>query len=171
MTWTSETAPYTVPPADGQADAWTQATDGRGGTRLLAAGVVDAPDDVRAALNLGDSEQVVCRVRLVLLDGEPIEQAVSYWPARWAAGTALAELAPVKGGTIRLVAELGWSTASWADDVTAEVADGENIPDAPVGAALLVICRTLVDASGAPFEYDVMHGWDGHGQRYTGEEG
>lgn len=153
-------------PERGEADAWTRAG---GSQRLLEVGVVPAPGDVRDALNLSDGAEVVRRVRLILKDGEPIEVAVSHWPAEWAAATGLAEAKPVKGGTIRLLADLGWIADDWQDDVSPAVADGEEVPQAPVGAALLVIRRTLWSADHIPFEYDVMHSWDGHAQRYTGK--
>lgn len=109
---------------------------------------------------------MVRRTRLILREGEPIEVAVSHWPAEWAAATALAQAKPVKGGTIRLLADLGYLAGPSPDDVSAEIADDANCPQAPRGAPLLVIRRTLLTAEGAPFEYAVMHSWDGHSQRY-----
>lgn len=155
--------PYFTPPEPGQPDAWTASG---GGQQLLEVGIVPAPDEVRVALGLEGGAEVVRRVRLILRDGEPIEVAVSYWPAAWAAPTGLAEAKPVKGGTIRLLADLGWLADDTQDDVSAKIADGVSVPQAPAGAALLVIRRTMFTADRVPFEYAVMHAWDGHGQRY-----
>lgn len=168
MTWTSSAAPYVTPPKQGEADAWTRAG---GSQRLLEVGVIKAPDDVREALQLADDADVVRRMRLILKDGEPIELAVSHWPAEWAASTGLAESKPVKGGTIRLLADLGWLTEDWQDDVSPVIADEQSLPHAPAGAAVLVTHRTLWNADGVPFQHDVMHSWDGHAQRYTGKAG
>lgn len=156
--------PYLVPPKPGAPDAWTQA----GGTqRLLGVGVVDASDDVRTALAMPEGARVVRRSRLIISEGEPMEVATSHWPADWAEGTALADPKPVKGGTVRLAADLGWVAAESREDLTAVLADGENVPEAPIGAALLEIKRVMVTADGVPFEYIVMHRWNGEPQRYV----
>lgn len=168
MDWTTHSAPYVTPPKRGESDAWTQA----GGTsRLLGVDVVDASDDVRAALALPEGARVVRRSRLIIDSEGPMEVATSYWPAAWAEGTALAEAKAVKGGTLRVLADMGYVTAKSIEDVTAEVADGANVPEAPVGAALLVIKRTMLDAVGRPFERIIMHRWNGDPQRYILEAG
>lgn len=169
MTWTSSSAPYLTPPGPGSPDAWTQAG---GGQKLLEVGVVEANEEVRAALGLEPGAQVVRRTRLILREGEPIEQATSYWPAAWAADTALAGERPVKGGTVRLLADLGWRVAQTIDDLdAAETASAANAPMAPAGTPLLTIRRTAYDQAEVPFEYCVMHIWDGHRQRYVVEVG
>lgn len=123
--------------------------------------------EVREALQLLDGQDVVQRASLILRDGEPIELMVSHWPASWAAGTALAEPKPVKGGTLRLVADLGWVAATSVEDAGAVIATAKNVPHAPVGSALFRIRRTLLTRADKPFEYTVMHSWDGHEQRYV----
>ena len=156
--------PYFTPPEPGQPDPWTASG---GSQRLLGVDVIEAPAEVRDSLRLREGERVVRRSRLIIDAGEPMEVATSYWAADWAAGTALAEPKPVKGGTVRLAADLGWTAAESREEVTVEVADGVNVPEAPVGAGLLVIERTLVTAAGVPFEHIVMHRWDGTPQRYV----
>lgn len=162
--WKTSSAPYVAPPKPGEPDAWTQA----GGTsRLLGVEVVDASDDVRAALQLPEGGRVVRRSRLIIAAGEPMEVATSYWPAEWAEGTPLAEPKAVKGGTLRVLADMGRVTATSVEDVDAEIADETNCPEAPKGVALLVIKRTMLDADGVPFEYIVMYRWNGEPQRYV----
>lgn len=139
-----------------------------GGTqRLLEVGVVPASAEVAEALQLGLDAPVVRRPRLILRDGEPIEVAVSYWPAGWAAETALAQPRKIQGGSVRLVADLGWVFGRSIEDVGAELADGDNVPQAPVGVALFVLLRTMLDTNGTPYEYQTNHSWDGHRQRYV----
>lgn len=164
----NDSAKYVVPPEVGKPDAWTQA----GGTqRLLDVGVMAAPDDVRAALGLADGAQVVRRSRLILQNGEPMEVAISYWPAEWAAGTALAEPRRIKGGTMRLLADIGWRTQTWADEVDALSSDELEEPGVPAGVPVLAIYRTTRAESGTPFEYIVMYRWNRDRQRYAGEVG
>jgi GntR family transcriptional regulator len=140
---------------------------GRRGQRILSAGVIPPAPEVRDALQLLDDQDVVQRSSLILRDGEPIELMVSHWPASWAAGTALAEPRPVKGGTLRLVADLGWITATSVEDAGAVIATADNVPYAPAGSALFRIRRLLLTRADRPFEYTVMHSWDGHEQRYV----
>lgn len=156
--------PYVAPPKPGEPDAWTQAG---GGQRLLSVDVVDASAEVREALDLAPGAQVVRRSRLILLGGEPIEVATSHWPAEWAAGTPLAEPRPVKGGTIRLLAGMGWTAAKSIEDLDAVRSEEADVPYAPAGTALLAILRTLVAANGVPFEYCAMHRWNRQRQRYV----
>lgn len=156
--------PYITPPKPGESDAWTKAG---GKQRLLSVEVVDADDDVRSALRLPERARVVRRSRLIIDAGEPMEVAVSHWPAEWAAGTALAEPRPVKGGTLRVLADMGRATATSIEENTAEIADDVNCPQAPRGAPLLAIRRTMLDADAQPIEYIVMHRWNGDPQRYV----
>ena len=122
---------------------------------------------MREALQLADGAEVVRRSRLILLDGDPMEVATSYWPAEWAAGTPLAETKPVKGGTIRLLADMGWITAKSIEDVDAVLSDEANVPHAPARTALLAIYRTMLTADGVPFEHCAMHRWNRQRQRYV----
>lgn len=162
----NESATYVVPPEIGNPDAWTQAG---GSQRLLEVGIAAAPVDARAALQLPDGAETVRRSRLILRDGEAMEVAVSYWPANWAAGTALAEPRRIKGGTMRLLADLGWRTHSWTDEVDAFLSDEIDEPGVPAGVPVLAIFRTMLSESGTPFEYIVMYRWNRERQRYGGE--
>jgi GntR family transcriptional regulator len=159
--------PYIKAPEPGAPAPWPQGEPGRRGQTILGAAVVAPLEQVREALRLAEGQQVVQRSSLILRDDEPIELMVSYWPASWAAETDLAKGRPVKGGTLRLIADLGWDTATSVEDVGAEVAARENLPYAPAGAAVLVIRRLLLTHADVPFEYTVMHSWDGHKQRYV----
>lgn len=162
--WISSSVPYVAPPKPGEPDAWTKAG---GAQRLLFVGVVEPPEDVLSALQLPAGARVVRRSRLIIEADEPMEVATSYWPAQWAEGTALAEPRGVKGGTVRLLADMGRVTATSVEDNTAEIADAVNCPQAPRGAPLLVIKRTMLDADDQPIEYIVMHRWNGEPQRYV----
>jgi GntR family transcriptional regulator len=134
---------------------------------LLSVEVVDAAPEVRAALQLPSGARVVRRSRLIIDGVAPMEVATSYWPAEWAEGTALADAKPVKGGTVRLVADLGWTAAEALEEATAQLSDEADVEEAPAGVALFILKRILVDAAGVPFEYIVMHRWNGEPQRYV----
>jgi DNA-binding GntR family transcriptional regulator len=166
MTWTSTSVPYLKPPAAGEPDTWTHENKGRGGQRVLSTGEQHASPEVAESLGLEPGATVVHRSRLILLDEVPIEIVSSYWPADIAAGTALAELKPIQGGAVRLLADLGWTAATSIEDVSAELADEAWSPTVEPGTPLLVIRRTLRTHAEVPFEHTVMASWDGHRQRY-----
>lgn len=151
----STSDPYTTPQAG---DAWAAdaARQGKIGTQRVLAVETGVPSpEVRGALQLEPDEQVVSRRRLVLADDQPVEIATSYYPARIAAGTPLAEAKKIKGGAVRVLAECGYPLEESVDFVTAEAPTAEDVrmlglePDQPV----LVIRRTSGPAGRAPSEY------------------
>lgn len=167
--WKTSSAAYLKPPPLGQPDAWTSETSGRGSQRIAAAGRSGSTPEIATALRLQDGEPVIHRARIVLMDGEPVEIVTSYYPARLAGAGPLAEPKPIKGGAVRLLADLGWTASAAIEDVSAETADPIIHPGAPEGRALLVVRRTVYTAADVPFEYTVMVSWDGRRQRYVME--
>ena len=161
--------PYLSPPPPGAPDAWTEQSQGHGSQRILSAGEQPATAEVAEALGLESGATVVHRSRLILLDDRPIEIVNSHWPAEIAAGTALAEPKPIKGGAVRLLADLGWTAARSIEDLSAEAADELWAPTIEPGTALLVIRRTLLTQAARPFEHTIMASWDGHRQRYVSD--
>jgi GntR family transcriptional regulator len=159
--WVSTSAPYLTPGAEGHPDAWTEQSSAhgrQGGQRLLAVEETDAPPAIRAALRLSAAEQVVVRRRLILLDDEPIELADSYYPASVAVGTALAEARKIRGGAVRLLADLGHTCGTTTEDVNARTATAQEsaVLNLSEDSAVLVLLRTVEDLSGMPYEVSVM---------------
>jgi GntR family transcriptional regulator len=141
-------------PGDGwAADA---ARQGKVGTqRLLEVETGMPTPDVRVALQLGPDEQVVWRRRLILADDQPVEVATSYYPARIAVGTALADPKKIKGGAVSVLAEQGYPLDESVDHVTAELPtmDDRNLLEVRADQPVIVIRRTSGPAGGAPTEY------------------
>lgn len=124
-TWTSSSITYLKPPAQDQRDPWIESTAraGRVGTQqLLDVSEVDPPPAVAEALGLGDSERAIVRRRLILLDGRPTELADSYYPLDLAQDTPLAEAHKIRGGALRVLAELGHQPQLAHEDVEARLA-------------------------------------------------
>ncbi|MFF7189659.1 UTRA domain-containing protein [Streptomyces sp. NPDC008222] len=160
--WMGEAQPYLTPRQAGERDAWSTeaaAHGRRGSQRLLAVEEVDPPDTVRAFLAIGPAEKVVVRRRLILLDDEPVELADSYYPARIAHGTRLAERGKIPGGAVTLLAALGFTPEDEPlEDVFAATASSSQCAALrlPPGAPVLVLTRFTASTSGEPMEVSVM---------------
>ncbi len=159
--WITASTPYLSPRADGQADPWArEAADAGhvGRHKVISAGSAVAPDLVAALLGVESGSLAVRRRRVVTLDDRPVEIADSWYPASIADGTGLAELKPIKGGALRLLADLGYIAVRHTEDVSAirlpdELAD---LLDLPVGETALELVRTSFSGDGTPFEVAVM---------------
>lgn len=156
--WTSTSDPYIT---QHQGDAWATEAAARGhigSQQLLAVDTIPAEPHIRHALNLTDGEQVVVRRRLILEDNQPVELADSYYPHHIAGDTPLAEHRKVKGGALRVLADLGRTPTHVVEHVTARRPDSHEQATLHVGEhePLLVLTRLSRDADGHPVEYAVM---------------
>ncbi|KAB1979476.1 UTRA domain-containing protein [Streptomyces triticiradicis] len=149
---------YVSPREEGQADAWTEEAQQRGGQRLTEVAEVVPPPDVAAALSLERDAKAAVRRRVILLDGEAIELADSYYPLKIARGTALLEPKKIKGGAPTLLAELGYSPRHVTEDLELrEPAPLERAALAlPAGSNVLTLLRTTTTEDGSPFEVQFM---------------
>jgi GntR family transcriptional regulator len=146
--------PYVTPQ---QGDAWAADAASRGKTgtqRLLGVQTNDPPPAVRLALGLHAGEQTVVRRRVILLDGQPVELADSYYPASIAAGTPLAEEKKIRGGAVTLLTRLGHGVVEIVEEITARLPDSEEMAllDVYEHDPLIVLARLSRDASGKAVE-------------------
>ncbi|MFD7506050.1 GntR family transcriptional regulator [Streptomyces sp. NPDC059850] len=159
--WISTSMPYLRPTAGGQGDVWGQeaAARGRRGTqRIVGAGEVPASDVVARLLGLAEGEAVVVRRRIILLDEQPCELTDSYYPARIAAGTALAGTAKIRGGAVSLLAELGYVGRRVQEDVAARMPTEEEreLLRTGVDEPVLRLERVLLDGGERPIQVDLI---------------
>lgn len=143
---------------NGQVDAWTEETKQRGGQRLTEVAEVEPPREVAAALGLDPGEKAAVRRRVILLDGDAIELADSYYPLPLARGTALTEKRKIKGGAPTLLAQLGYRARQVSEDLEFRPANEcERVGLAlPEGACVLTLLRTTANEDGSPFEVQFM---------------
>lgn len=156
--WSGSSTPYL---GSGQGDAWGKEAAGQGRTgsqRILKAGPTTASREVTRRLGLPDGANVVERQRLILLDEKPVELAISYWPAAWAAETALARPGRIRGGAVSLLAELGYTPGRVDEDVAARPPAGRESEALalPAGEWVLCMIRTIAAPEGNPYEVSVM---------------
>jgi DNA-binding GntR family transcriptional regulator len=144
-----------------QGDAWAAdaASRGRAGTQqLLGVEVVEPDGQIRTALHLGADGRAVVRRRLIVEDDAPVELADSYYPEKLAAGTALAEAKKIRGGAMKILADLGHAPRHVREHVTARHPTPEEATTLGVAESepLLVLTRLSQDATGQPVEYAIM---------------
>jgi DNA-binding GntR family transcriptional regulator len=142
-------------------DAWSEeaAQAGRVGTQQIREVVTDEPPlDIAAALRLPPGAQAVVRRRTMLLDDIPVELTDSWYPAGIAVGTALASAGKIKGGSVTLLAELGYAVHEAREDITfrSATADEALALETSPGTPVIVLFRTCFTAAGVPFEASVM---------------
>ncbi|MFF4247650.1 GntR family transcriptional regulator [Streptomyces sp. NPDC001822] len=152
-------ARYLAPSEGGDAWAAEAAVDGRRGTQeIVRAGEAVAPDRVAALLGLEKGRQVVERRRVMYLDGVPCELTDSYYPVRIARGTKLAGTARIRGGAVRLLAELGHVGVRVVEEVAARMptADERTALAMDADGPVLEVLRLTLDARDRPVQADVM---------------
>jgi GntR family transcriptional regulator len=159
--WIVSSLPYLSPRQEVQADAWSEeaARAGRAGTqRIVEVATKAPPPDIAAALGSEPDAPVVLRRRVMLLDGEPVELVDSWYPAQIAVGTALATPAKVKGGTVTLLANLGWTVAEAREDITFRAAKEAEATELNIaaGTPVIVLFRICLASDGSPFEASRM---------------
>ncbi|MGW2371705.1 UTRA domain-containing protein [Kitasatospora sp. NPDC001683] len=157
--WVSSSTAYLRPQTG--PDAWTVEAEQVGGVgtqALLVANLASPPQHIRRGLRLGDVDQAVLRRRLISLDGRPVELADSWYPAPIAEGTGLAELRKIRGGAIRLLADLGHLIARVTEDVESRLAASEeaSLLELDEQAPVLVLTRLAYDKEDRPIEASVM---------------
>jgi GntR family transcriptional regulator len=112
------------------------------------------PASIADRLNLSDDVPVVIRSRRYLLDGRPVETAVSYIPADIAAGTRVAESDPGPGGIYAWIEEQGHRLQRFTEEVTARMpspAEVRMLALAP-GVPVFQLVRTAYSVEGRPVE-------------------
>jgi DNA-binding GntR family transcriptional regulator len=170
-TWVSVSTPYVKPRQPGQPDAWAQeaAEHGHTGThRLREVAEVQPPAQVAAALQQSPHEPAVVRRRVVLLDGQPVELADSYYPAAIARGTRLAEQRKIPGGAPTLLASLGHDFRPPCEDIAARFATAaeRELLNLTEPTPVLELTRTITNQDGVPVEVSVMTMLPGRRLRY-----
>ncbi|MFI7644295.1 GntR family transcriptional regulator [Nonomuraea sp. NPDC049400] len=159
--WTSTSSPYVRPRRSGEREAWVEeaAAQGRVGSNLLReVAEVQPPAEVAEALRLAEGESAVVRRRVVLLDGEPVELADSFYPPAIARDTPLAEQGKVRGGAVTLLANLGFHTRRVVETVGARPATEQERGLLHLGPHewVLILTRVTLAEDEAPIEVTVM---------------
>jgi GntR family transcriptional regulator len=158
------------PVAPGQPFSWLTNAEAEGlAARIDVLGVttVRPPADVQAAF--GNQDEAVVRSQLLFLNDRPAELVTAYYPTAIAVGTALVEPKRIKGGSPRLLTDLGHRPEQWVDDVTAALPTGEQVRllRMVTREPLLRTLRTVATAGGRVVEVlEVLKPGTRAGSRY-----
>lgn len=92
------------------------------------------------------------------LDGEPCELTDTYYPVEIARGTGLAETGKVRGGAVRLLADLGHVGVRAREDVAARMpSEVERAAlSLEAGEPVLELTRLTLSEDDRPIQADVM---------------
>lgn len=103
---------------------------------------------------LGAARRVLVRRRRYLLDGRPVEFAVSYLPTDIARGTPIAEPDPGPGGIYARLEELGHRLSHFEEEIRARMPTPAEVKLLHLAAGVPVIhlVRTAHDTEGRPVE-------------------
>src|SRR5215831_17628278 len=88
---------------------------------MLTVTEAQPPAEAADRLGVADDAEVVVRSRRYLLDGKPVETAVSYIPADLARGTPISDPNPGPGGIYARLEEQGHTLERFTEDVTAKI--------------------------------------------------
>jgi GntR family transcriptional regulator len=94
-----------------------------------------------------------------MLRGEtPVELSRSYYPASWAAGTALAGRGKIRGGAPAVLAELGYPERGWTDRISTRPPTTEEVEvlEIPQGVPVLRQFRRVYTDGDRPVEVSVL---------------
>jgi GntR family transcriptional regulator len=124
--------------------------------RLLDVRFLPAPMDVATHLGLPEGAQALVRRYLLLLDGEPVQLADSYFPAELAERSVIADPDNITPGRIDadLKQRFGLEPARFLDELTVRMPTAEETRSLrlPPGTPVASLLRTYHDRTGRPFE-------------------
>lgn len=117
-----------------------------------------ADERVARLLDLDPGTRVWVRSRRYLLDGRPVQVAVSHLPADLADGTPITHPDPGPGGVYARLADVSAGPAQFVEDVRARPAGARETAALGLGTGALVfeIVRTAVAGDGRPVEVNTM---------------
>jgi GntR family transcriptional regulator len=122
------------------------------------------------AARLGGARKVLARRRRYLLDGRPVETAVSYLPLDIASGTLIAEPNPGPGGIYARLEELGHQLDHFDEEVKARMPTPEEVKALRLASGVPVIhlIRTAYNTEGRAVEVcDTVMAADAYVLAYT----
>ncbi len=130
--------------------------EGRGKPSVDEISVAESvpPARVRELLGLTSRARAVVRSRRYLLDGQPVEVAVSYVPSSIARGTKIAEQDTGPGGIYARLEELGHTLTEFVEEVSVRMPTPEERRRLRLGPGVpvMTVLRSALDVHGHAVE-------------------
>ena len=132
----------------------SEQTEAAGSVDMIQVTQAAPPAEVADRLRLAEGEDTVVRSRRYLMDGRPVETAVSYIPADLAAGTPIADPNPGPGGIYARLEENGHVLDRFTEDVAARMPTPEEARALNLrpGVPVFRLIRTAYDIDGRAVE-------------------
>ncbi|CAL9294118.1 HTH-type transcriptional repressor NagR [Streptomyces sp. SudanB25_2051] len=118
----------------------------------------EATGEVARALSLEEGVSVVVRDRLYVVEGEPVQSAVSYLPAALVRGTAITQEDTGAGGVYARLAELGAKPVRFVEELRARMPSPDESDRLRLaeGTPVVEIYRTALTEDGTAVEVNRM---------------
>jgi len=158
---TMRPAAYKSPAPPGEKYQWLTENEKRGMTakaKLLEVGEATPPAAVREVFGLGSGEPALLRRQVLTLDGEPSELVEVYIPLALARGTKLMNSHLLRGGTGRVLEDLGFPSLRCEDKVSARLPTPEQYAalQMPTKLPVLRTFRTTFSIDDRPIQVEIM---------------
>lgn len=158
---TMRPAAYKNPAPQGEKYQWLTENEKRGMTakaKLLHVGEVVPPTAVRAVFGLSEKEPALLRRQVLSLDGEPCELVEVYLPLAIARGTKLMSNHLLRGGSGRVLEDLGYPSLRCEDKVSAQLPTPEQYAalQMPTKLPVLRTFRTTYSTDDRPIQAEIM---------------
>lgn len=154
-------AAYKNPARPGEKYQWLSENEKKGAAakaKLLDVEEVVPPAAVRETFGLGEDETALLRRQMLTLDGEPCELVEVYIPMSLARGTKLMNHHLLRGGSGRVLEDLGHPTVECVDKVSARLPTPEQYAalKMPTKLPVLRTYRTTYSTDGRPIQVEIM---------------
>ena len=141
--------------------------------RLTEVAAITAPEGIASRLDLDETASVVARRRVFVIDDQPVALVDSFYPASWAAGTAIAEARRIRGGVHAVIEDqagpIRRRISRSVDELVARMptpAEAKQL-SLPPGVPVVRVLRTIYDSDGRPVEVqETIAAGDRHEFRY-----
>lgn len=158
---TMRPAAYKNPAPQGEKYQWLTENEKRGmaaKAKLLHVGEVVPPAAVREVFQLGKGEPALLRRQVLSLDGEPCELVEVYLPLGIARGTKLMSNHLLRGGSGRVLEDLGYPSLRCEDKVSAQLPTPEQYAalQMPTKLPVLRTFRTTYSTDDRPIQTEIM---------------
>lgn len=158
---TMRPAAYKNPARQGEKYQWLAENEKRGmaaKAKLLHVGEVIPPAAVREVFQLDKDEPALLRRQVLSLDGEPCELVEVYLPLDIAAGTKLMNNHLLRGGSGRVLEDLGYPSLRCEDRVSAQLPTPEQYAalQMPTKLPVLRTFRTTFSTDDRPIQAEIM---------------